>query len=831
MTAIQIPDEPLPGDTAAREASGRLADRIRWHLRYSLAESSASASPHDWYTAVAMTVREHLMDAWLTTQRLHAESSPRTVHYLSLEYLVGRVLTNNAINVGIYRDLVAACDSLGLNWDDVVETERDAGLGNGGLGRLAAGFLDSIATLGLPGVGHGIRYKYGIFRQRIQGGAQVEEPDDWLRYGYPWEIERPERRVTVHFGGIVKGDDWRSPGGTLWKPDTVVVGIPYDTPVAGYHSRTVNTLRLWSAHASEVFNLEFFNNGEYIKAYQDQLLGERISSVLYPNDQIDAGLELRLMQQYFFVACALQDILRDFRHAGHDIRTLADRVVLQLNDTHPALAIPELLRILIDDEALTFEEAWDIVRRTFGYTNHTLMPEALEVWSVDLLERLLPRHMQLVYLVNDRLLAEVREAFPGDQARLQRMSLIHEDRGRWLRMANLAAYASFSVNGVAELHTALLRRHLFKDYAEVWPERFNNKTNGVTPRRWLMVSNPPLTDAITGAIGDGWTSDLTELAKLKDLEGDSAFAGRVSLAKETAKARLGGYVSRQLGVELDLDAMFDVQVKRIHEYKRQVLNVMHILHRYLRIKDGDVDGYLPRTFILGGKAAPGYAMAKLIIRLINDVASLVNRDPAVSELLRVVFLPDYGVSLAQRIMPAADLSEQISTAGTEASGTGNMKLAMNGAVTIGTLDGANIEIRQQVGDDAFFLFGHTVEELDEMRRSGSYDPWQYHEGDADLRRVVDLFTGSELSRTGTSYRPLHDALMTHGDRFFHLADFRSYVDTQEAVDAAYRDRERWIRMAIANIAGSGRFSSDRTIRAYADEIWHLDAARDGEAFG
>ncbi len=831
MTAIHMPEEPLPGDTAAREASGRLADRIRWHLRYSLAESTASASPHDWYTAVAMTVREQMMDAWLTTQRIQAEQNPRTVHYLSMEYLVGRVLTNNAINVGIYRDLVAACESLGLDWDEVVETERDAGLGNGGLGRLAAGFLDSMATLGLPGVGHGIRYKYGIFRQRIQGGAQVEEPDDWLRYGYPWEIERPERRVLVHFGGRVKGNDWRSPGGTRWKPDSVVVGIPYDTPVVGFRNRTVNTLRLWSAHASEVFKLKFFNNGEYIKAYEDQMLGERISSVLYPNDQIDAGLELRVMQQYFFVSCALQDILRDFHEAGHDIRSFADRVVMQLNDTHPALAIPELMRILIDDEALHFEEAWDIVRRTFGYTNHTLMPEALETWSVQLLERLIPRQMQLIYLINDRLLAEVREAFPGDQARLQRMSLIQEERGRRIRMANLAAYAAFSINGVAELHTKLLRRDLFRDFADVWPERFNNKTNGVSPRRWLMVSNPELTRTITDAIGDGWTHDLTELEKLKGLAGDAEFGRQVTAAKDMAKGRLGKHVSRQIGIDLDLASLFDVQVKRIHEYKRQVLNVMHVLHRYLRIKDGGGGDYVPRTFIFGGKAAPGYAMAKLIIRLINDVADLVNRDTATSEMLRVVFLPDYGVSLAQRIMPAAELSEQISTAGTEASGTGNMKLAMNGAVTIGTLDGANIEIRQQVGDDAFFLFGHTVEELDELRRSGSYNPWQYYESDSELRRVIDLLAGTDLSNTGTNYRPIYDALMTHGDRFFHLADFRSYVDTQEAVDAAYRDRDRWTRMAIANIAGSGRFSSDRTIRAYAEEIWHLDGAGDGAGNG
>jgi len=817
-----LPGVSLPRDTSALEASGRMADRIRWHLRYSLAESTQSATIHDWYTAVAMTVREHIMDAWLTTQRIHAEVSPRTVHYLSMEYLVGRVLTSNAINVGIYGDLVAACRTLGVDWDAIVETERDAGLGNGGLGRLAACFLDSIATLGLPGQGHGIRYRYGIFRQRISGGAQVEEPDDWLRNGYPWEIERPERRVHVHFGGRVRGNDWRTPGGTQWKPETVVVGIPYDTPVAGYRNRIVNTLRLWSAHASEVFNLEFFNNGEYVKAYEEQLLGERISSVLYPNDQIDAGLELRLMQQYFFVSCAVQDILRDFHAAGHDIRELPEMVVLQLNDTHPALAIPELLRILIDDEALHFEEAWDIVRRTFGYTNHTLMPEALESWSVQLVERLLPRHMQLLFLINDQLLTEVREAFPGDLARMQRMSLIQEGRDRRVRMAHLAAYASFSVNGVAELHTKLLVRDLFADFAELWPERFNNKTNGVTPRRWLMVSNPELTSAITDAIGDGWTHDLSELQRLSPLVSNPEFVEGVRAAKSAAKSRLADYVFDQVGGEIDCDSIFDVHVKRIHEYKRQVLNVMHILHRYLRIKDGDAPEYVPRTFIFGGKAAPGYAMAKLIIRLINDVGSLVNRDSDTSKALRVVFLPDYGVSVAQRIMPAADLSEQISTAGTEASGTGNMKLAMNGALTIGTLDGANIEIREQVGDDAFFLFGHTFEELDDLQRSGSYNPWEIYEGDAELRRVVDMLSGEELSETGTNYRPIYDAFLTHGDRFFHLADFRSYVDAQEAVDAAYRDRAAWMPKVIANIAGSWPFSSDRAIQAYADDIWRLD---------
>ncbi|MEI6149356.1 MAG: glycogen/starch/alpha-glucan phosphorylase [bacterium] len=792
------------------------------HLRYTLARDQYSATDHDRYFALAMSVRDRLVGRWIQTNQTYVARNVKRVYYLSLEYLIGRAMGNNVINLGIDQIVSKAMAELGLDWNYLRDLERDAALGNGGLGRLAACFLDSLATHELPGYGYGIRYDYGIFRQAIRDGQQLEEPDNWLRDGNPWEIERPEYQFPVYFGGEVKDErDEQGRFVSRWINRDTVMGVPFDFPVAGYGNNTVNNLRLWTAKASEEFDLSFFNNGDYIRAYEQKILRENITKILYPNDRIEQGRELRFKQQYFFTSCSLQDILRRFKASNMDFRVLPDKVAIQLNDTHPSLAIAEMMRLLIDVHDLQWDLAWEITTHVFGYTNHTIMPEALEKWPVRLFEDLLPRHLTIIYEINRRFLRTVMNKFPDDHERLRRMSLVEEGPDKQVRMANLAVVGSHSVNGVAALHSELIKETLFRDFHDLWPSKFNNKTNGITQRRWLLKSNPALAALITKKIGDGWIKDLFQLKKLDRSLNDADFKARMRQIKLENKTRLADYIRVTNGIEVDPHSLFDVQVKRMHEYKRQLLNVLHILHRYCRIKENPGIELQARTFIFGGKAAPGYAMAKLIIKLINDVAGVVNDDPDVRGRMKVVFLSDYRVSLAERIIPACDLSEQISTAGMEASGTGNMKFALNGALTIGTLDGANIEIREEVGEDNFFTFGLTIDEVKTLRLAG-YNPWDHYHDDPSIRHILDCLSGDflNLEQPGL-YRPIREALLEHGDYYLHLADFHSYLETQRRVDETYGNRDQWDRMCLMNIAHMGKFSSDRTILEYANEIWHI----------
>ena len=803
------------------------ADAIRLsfenHLKYTLAKDEYSATDHDRYFALAMAVRDRLIERWVETSQAYYKRDVKRVYYLSMEYLIGRAMGNNVINLRLDEAVGRALDQLGLDWERLKAVERDAALGNGGLGRLAACFLDSLATLEFPAYGYGVRYDYGIFRQVIRDGYQVEEPDNWLRHGNPWEIERPEFQFKVHFGGEVKGEfDADGRYRPRWVPAATVIGVPYDFPIAGYGNNTVNNLRLWSAKATEEFDLDFFNHGDYIRAYEQKMLSENITKVLYPSDQILQGRELRFRQQYFFVSCSLQDIVRRFKAASSDFATFPDKVAIQLNDTHPSLAVAELMRLLVDVEGIGWELAWDIAVRTFGYTNHTLMPEALEKWPTRFFQEFLPRHLLIIYEINRRFLRQVMNKFPNDLDRVRRMSLIEEGPEPSVRMAHLSVVGSHSVNGVAAVHSELVKQRLLRDFHDLWPERFNNKTNGITQRRWLLEANPWLARLITETIGDGWIKDLGQLKRLEPLADDAEFQRRLRNVKRQNKFRLAQLIEQAVGIRVDPDSLFDVHVKRFHEYKRQLLNVLHIMHRYFRLKDNPGADVVPRTFVFAGKAAPAYTMAKLVIKLINDFATIVNSDPDVAGRMKMVFLSDYCVSLAERIIPAADLSEQISTAGTEASGTGNMKFALNGALTIGTLDGANIEIRDAVGHDHFFLFGSTVEEIDALRRPGAYDPWAIYHRSPEVKRIVDCFQGAffNLEQPGL-YRPVWDSLLTHGDPYFHLADLEGYLECQGRVDEAFRDRDRWTRMSVVNIANMGRFSSDRTIVEYAREIWGL----------
>jgi len=792
------------------------------HLRYTLARDQYSATDHDRYFALAMAVRDRLVGRWIQTNQTYVARNVKRVYYLSLEYLIGRAMGNNVINLGLDQIVAKAMAELGLDWNYLRDLERDAALGNGGLGRLAACFLDSMATHELPGYGYGIRYDYGIFRQIIRDGHQVEEPDNWLRDGNPWEIERPEHQFPVHFGGEVKEErDGQGRYVPRWINYDTVMGVPFDFPVAGYGNNTVNNLRLWTAKASEEFDLSFFNNGDYIRAYEQKILRENITKILYPNDRIEQGRELRFKQQYFFTSCSLQDILRRFTVSNTDFRVMPDKVAIQLNDTHPAMAIAELMRLLIDVHNQDWDTAWEITSHVFGYTNHTIMPEALEKWSVRMFEDLLPRHLVIIYEINRRFLRQVMNKFPEDHDRLRRMSIVEEGPEKQVRMANLAVVGSHSVNGVAALHTELIKETLFRDFHELWPTKFNNKTNGITQRRWLLKSNPALAALITKKIGDGWVKDLFQLKKLERCVKDAEFKARLRQIKLENKVRLADYIRVANGIEVDPHSLFDVQVKRMHEYKRQLLNVLHILYRYYQIKGNPALDIQPRTFIFGGKAAPGYAMAKLIIKLINDVAGVINDDPDVRGRMKVVFLSDYRVSLAERIIPASDLSEQISTAGTEASGTGNMKFTLNGALTIGTLDGANIEIREEVGDENFFAFGLTVEEVKALRQAG-YNPWDHYHNDAGIKHILDCISGDflNLEQPGL-YRPIREALLEHGDYYLHLADFHAYAETQRRVDEIYRDEDKWTRMCVMNIANMGKFSSDRTILEYAKDVWNL----------
>ena len=797
------------------------------HLLYSQAKDQYSATLHDRYTALAMTVRDRMIERWISTQQRYYTQDCKRVYYLSAEFLMGRALYNNLNNLGLVEGAREALKMAGFNLEDLVDQEPDAGLGNGGLGRLAACFLDSLATLDLPGAGYGIRYEFGMFEQAIVGGAQVEKPDEWLRMGNAWEIARPEYTVPVQFGGRVE-ERLDGMGGfhAHWVDSETVLGMAYDTPIAGYGTQTVNTLRLWRARASSEFDLNQFNDGDYERAVLDKNRSETISKVLYPSDTKMFGRELRLKQQYFFVTCSLHDIIRRYQiNHKNDFSKFSDKVAIQLNDTHPAVAIPELMRLLIDIHHLPWEQAWKITEATFGYTNHTLLPEALETWPVELFGRILPRHLSIIFEINRRFLRQVRNRFPLDDARIPRMSLIDDGDGKpeskRIRMASLAVVGSHSVNGVAALHTQLLKENLLHDFNEMFPERFNNKTNGVTPRRWLIAANPKLADAISARIGEQWHKNLDELVKLLPLAEDKAFVEEIRLIKQANKHRLSQWIAHEYKVHLDPASIFDVQIKRLHEYKRQLLNVLHIVALYLRIKkDPKSVQMVPRSFIFGGKAAPAYFVAKTIIKLINAVGAVINHDPHVNGHLRVIFLPNYRVSLAEKLFPASDLSEQISTAGKEASGTGNMKFALNGALTIGTLDGANVEMRDNVGAENMFIFGNTTPEVAEIRLHG-YQPRDIYSANPELQRVLDAvrdgaFSPGEPSR----FQSIYDSLVNWGDHYLLLADYASYVEAQGKVDALYRDADAWTHMAILNVAGMGAFSSDRTIAEYAHDIWH-----------
>jgi starch phosphorylase len=779
-----------------------------------------ATTPVDCYQALADTVRRYLLPPALDTRRAQMDAQSKWAYYLSAEYLLGRQLDNNLLNGGLTEIARQALAELGFSLDDLREVEIEPGLGNGGLGRLAACYLDSAATLGLPVIGYGIRYEYGIFRQTCVDGWQMERPDDWTLLGYPWELAHPELAVTVGFGGQVT--TWTDEHGAMrfrWRPARTVLGVPYYYLVPGYHNGTINSLRLWSAQATEAFNLQIFNRGDFTRAVQDKIASETLSKVLYPVDETPQGRQLRLEQQYFFVACSLHDILRRLPD-DVPLDALPDRAAIQLNDTHPTIGIAELMRLLVDDYLLPWDRAWDITRQVFAYTCHTLLPEALEKWPVALFEQVLPRHLQIIYEINARFLADVRQRYPGDDARVQSMSIIEEGAARQVRMAHLAAVGGFKINGVAPLHSDLLRQLVLKDFWEFWPEKFTNVTNGVTPRRFMRLANPPLAHLITETIGEGWLTDLDQLKGLEAHADDAAFRARWRAIKQQNKAVLAGIIEERTGVAVQPDALFDIMAKRLHEYKRQLLKVLHLIVLYNRIKADPAAHVVPRVAVFGAKAAPGYVMAKLIIKLIHSVGAVVNQDPAIGDKLKVVFLPNFNVTLAERIYPAADLSEQISLAGKEASGTGNMKFALNGALTIGTLDGANIDIRERVGADNFFLFGLNVEQATALRAAG-YNPRQYYDGNPALKQAIDqLADGTFSPNRPDLFRPIVDSLLDR-DEYLLLADFQDYIDSQDAVEQTWHDAERWTRMSILNTARCGYFSSDRSVRDYATQIWHI----------
>jgi starch phosphorylase len=784
----------------------------------------AFATRNDAYMALALTVRDRVLKQGVRTLEAYCELDTRMVAYLSAEFLPGPHLANNLLSLGIVEPARQAMSELGLDLDHLIEQEEEPGLGNGGLGRLASCYLDSLASVEVPAVGYGIRYEFGIFDQTIQDGWQVEITDKWLRLGNPWEIARPEIAYDVNFGG--RTEAWSDEQGRFrvrWIPDTVVKGVAYDTPILGYRVGTCNPLRLWKAEAVESFDFAAFNVGDYYQAVEEKMRSENITKVLYPNDEMLRGKNLRLQQQFFFVSCSLQDMIRVHRLLNRPLDTFHEKSAVQLNDTHPAIAVAELMRLLLDDHAMDWDTAWRVTQNTFAYTNHTLLPEALEKWAVGLFGNLLPRHLEIIYEINRRFLDEVRAKFPGDDARLGRMSLIDEAGERYVRMANLATVGSHHVNGVAQLHSELLVKTVMHDFAELWPDKFLNVTNGVTPRRFVAVSNPPLAQLITQRIGDGWLRDLDQLRQLDPLAENAAFQKEWRAVKLTAKRSLAELIQQRTGITVNPDSLFDVQIKRLHEYKRQHLNVLHILTLYRRLKRDPRTDVPPRTFIFGAKAAPGYAMAKLIIKLINSVAAVVNHDPDVRDRLKVVFFPDYNVKNAQHIFPAADLSEQISTAGKEASGTGNMKFAMNGALTIGTLDGANVEIREEVGAENFFLFGLTAEQVEALK-SGGYRPYEYYERNAELRDVLDYIASGALAEGDAGlFRPLVDNLLGH-DPFLVLADYQAYLECQEKVTALWRAPQAWARQSILNAARMGKFSSDRSIRDYCARVWNIKPA-------
>jgi len=803
------------GDAKALER--RLLD----YMVHVVGKDPQFATERDWYYALAFLLRGVLGERLMSTSQVQHRTDARRIYYLSMEYLIGRRLVKCLIDLGVESVIDEALKRLGVDINQVIDCEVDAALGNGGLGRLAACFLDSLATHGYPGYGYGIRYEFGMFNQRIEKGQQVEQPENWLRYGNPWEFERPNVIYPVRFNGRIltfKGADGREQ--CHWVDTENVIAMAFDVPMSGFRSRTVTNLRLWSARSTREFDLRTFNEGNYVDAVREKTLSENLSKVLYPNDATAVGQELRLKQEYFFVSASIQDILRRFQKLHGNLDDLPRKVAIQLNDTHPALAIPELIRLLLDNHGYDWDSAWALSRQVFSYTNHTLLPEALETWQIDLLETVLPHHLDIIYRINDGFLTRVRAVFPGDFSVPKRVSLVDDDAHR-IRMAHLAIVGSRKVNGVAALHTRILRTRTFADFDRLDPEKFVNVTNGITQRGWLLQANPGLAELIDEKVGNGWTTDLSVLKGLAPAVDDADFRARFIDIKRQNKARLAALIQQETEVKVDPASLFDVQVKRLHEYKRQLLNILQVIARYNRIRDGNGAGLVPRTVIFGGKAAPSYVMAKSIIHLINDVAAVVNADPATQGLLRVVFIPNYNVSAAGIIIPGSDLSEQISTAGTEASGTGNMKFALNGALTIGTLDGANIEIRDEVGEDNIFIFGLDAEEAEHLRLRG-YDPWRYYNGNADLKRVLDMvaegfFSPDEPDR----YRGVVDKLLRGGDPYLLLADFVSYLECQERVDVAFVDVEGWTRKAIVNVANMGTFSSDRSIHSYARDIWEV----------
>lgn len=793
---------------------------LEW-LVYSVGKDARAATRRDWFHTVALSVRDRVVDRWMDTTRTYYHKDAKRVYYLSLEFLIGRLLTNSLSNLGIMDECRQALDRIGLTFDEVVDAEPDAALGNGGLGRLAACFLDSMASLGLPGYGYGIRYEFGLFEQRFENGWQVEHPEQWLQFGNPWEFARPEVLYPVQFYGRV--EEFRDSVGEKayrWVDAERVLAVAYDTPVVGYGGSTINTLRLWSARATRDFNLGHFNEGDYLKAVEQKILTENLSRVLYPNDATESGKELRFKQEYFFTSASLQDILRRYLQHHGDFDNLPNKVSIQLNDTHPAIGIAEMMRILVDQHAVRWDRAWELTQACFSYTNHTLLPEALEAWPVRLVERVLPRHMQIIYEINGKFLNRSKARAAGDNARLSRLSLIDERGDRRVRMGNLAFIGAHKVNGVSALHTELMKQTVFADFHAEFPDRIVNKTNGITPRRWLHQANPALSDLVTSRIGRSWIADLSQIAALKPKADDPVFREEFRRAKRHNKKRLAAYIARQTGEEINVDSLFDVQVKRIHEYKRQLLNILQTIALYNDVRDNPTVPRVPVTKIFAGKAAPSYTMAKLIIKLINDVGKVVNHDPTVHDNLKVVYLPNYNVTAAELIIPAADLSEQISTAGMEASGTGNMKLALNGALTIGTLDGANVEIKEAVGDENIFIFGLTADEANGLRHGGAYNPREVIANNPALKRALDMVaTGAFSPDDRNRYLPIIQSLTDGGDHFLVTADFEDYCAAHEDAVALYRDKEEWTRRAILNTASMGWFSSDRTVSEYAEEIW------------
>jgi len=798
-----------------------LAQSISNHLKYTLAKHPEGATLHDQYWSAACAIRDRLVDRWISTQKTYHAQGSKRAYYLSMEYLPGRTLRNSIINLDLAESFTAAMKQLGYSAAELFEVEPDAGLGNGGLGRLASCLLDALATLQIPAMGYGLRYEFGMFRQSIRDGAQTEEPDYWLRLGTPWEINRPEATFPIKmFGNVVWGAFPDGRPKREWVNTQELWAVPADVPVPGYGNNTVNILRLWAAHGTDLFDLEYFNSGDYIRSIDHAMYSENITRVLYPNDKVAVGQELRLRQEYFLASASLQDILRRYKRSHTTFDALPGQVAIQINDTHPAVAVAELMRLLVDVEGLEWEKAWALTQGVFGYTNHTLMPEALEKWSVELFGRVLPRHLEIVYDINFRFLQQVVAKYPGDVERMRKMSIIEEGRDKWVRMAHLAVVGSHSVNGVSALHGRLLRERLFPEFDQMFPGRFNSKTNGITPRRWLLSCNPGLASLIAERIGTDWPANLDQLRRLAPLAEDAGFRASWRAVKHRNKERLSALILQMTGVKVNPEAMMDVQVKRIHEYKRQLLNLLRVIDLYRRMKEPGGNSIPPRTIVFGGKAAPGYEMAKLIIRLINGVAEVINRDASMEGRLRVVFLENYGVSLAEVIIPAADLSEQISTAGMEASGTGNMKFGLNGALTIGTLDGANIEMKDEVGDDNFFIFGLTAEDVALVREHG-YDPGREIAASPSLGHVLKMIADGVFSKGDRDlFRPILDSLSSR-DWFLVLKDFNAYVACQEKVSKLWSDPERWTRMSILNSAGMGKFSSDRCALEYAKEIWNV----------